>query len=503
MPTISLSRFGPRWLGLVLLTLFGSSNLQAQQYFWNVSSGSASFHTAANWVDGGNVVYGVAPTSTSDVFIQNSGTYTVNYTTSSTIQSLTLNNATATVSHTGGTLTVNNGGFTLTSGTYVLGTAGTLEIQGSGGTFNNTGGTFQLNSGGTLRVRRPVTSANLGTFSRASQTAGTFEIADTSLTLSGNYDIGTVGNVGSINLTGNAVLFGNGNSILNTSGSAARLLGPDNSSFNPRLDNVFVGTNVLSFPGNSEFELTNGVTFAPGSSYTMASFSFLQIGVGQTSLADLSLQGTGQFSIAGTVNSTTWTIASSTSIQNTSGSFGYIGSIGSGSTGTARSIDNNGTVWNSGTGTTVIEPSGTFDNKAGGLLKVTNGVLAIRPGTFNNSAGTIEIGASGRVRFERPVTTAQLGTFNRATPTTGVLEINNTNLTLSSNYDIGTAGNTGTIGLSLGAAVIGGGNSITNASNSTARLFAWESASHNPRLDNVSIGNNVLAFPSNSEFELT
>ncbi|MGL6077050.1 MAG: PEP-CTERM sorting domain-containing protein, partial [Fimbriiglobus sp.] len=241
------------------------------------------------------------------------------------------------------------------------------------------------------------------------------------------------------------------------SNSTARLFAWESASHNPRLDNVSIGNNVLAFPSNSEFELTNGVTFAPGTTFSMGFSSFLQLGTGQTMLANVAITTGNNTHIFGTMNSTTWTIANTASIQNTSSTgTGYIGSLNGAPTGTARSVVNNGTIWNSGAGTTQIDPSGNFTNN--GLVLATAGTIRIRPqGTFVIGAGsTLRTEGAGVILIE----TSNVSNGGTVNAQQGTLDINPTTTTTYSNI---TGGSTA-IG-TVGAATMNVGNSNSSVLN--------------------------------------
>src|SRR5207248_1197566 len=85
-----------------------------------------------NWAPGGG-----PPVAADNALIGTAGTYTVDLTDNRAVTNLTINNATATVSQTGGTLTL-GGTLALTAGTYSL-NGGTI----SGGSITSAGGKLQ------------------------------------------------------------------------------------------------------------------------------------------------------------------------------------------------------------------------------------------------------------------------------------------------------------------------------------------------------------------------
>ena len=125
------TRFAPRSLSAasaLILLLLAPGTLRAQTaYAWNVGNGN--WGAAGSWTPGGG-----PPGAIDSATISTAGAYTATLADNRAITNLTLNNATATLDHTGGTLTL-GGTLALTAGTYSL-NGGTI----SGGSITSGGG---------------------------------------------------------------------------------------------------------------------------------------------------------------------------------------------------------------------------------------------------------------------------------------------------------------------------------------------------------------------------
>ncbi len=140
------------------LAMSGASAARPTVSWSNAAGGS--------WATGTNWSGGAAPTSADDALIDllGGGPYTITLNAGTTIGSLTLNSANATLAHTSGTLEFNGGDLTRTAGTYNL-TGGTISgarlagvsfttPNGSAGTLANVtvGTTLNVGSGYTLNI---------------------------------------------------------------------------------------------------------------------------------------------------------------------------------------------------------------------------------------------------------------------------------------------------------------------------------------------------------------
>ncbi len=114
----------------VVITATGPPAQAQTNYAWN--TGNGTWGAAGSWTPGGGPP-GVLDSATINI----AGSYTATLNDNRSINNVTLNNSTATISHTGGTLIV-GGNVALTSGVYSL-VAGTI----SGGSITSGGGTLR------------------------------------------------------------------------------------------------------------------------------------------------------------------------------------------------------------------------------------------------------------------------------------------------------------------------------------------------------------------------
>jgi hypothetical protein len=124
-------------VAICLATVCGSRAV-ADDHAWNNSAGG-NWNVGANWTPVGPPVAGDNAT------ISTAGAYTVALTDAHSVASVTLNQSTAILNHTGGTFTVGTA-FNVTAGTYAL-NGGTLTLNGgmttaAGSTINLTSGTW-------------------------------------------------------------------------------------------------------------------------------------------------------------------------------------------------------------------------------------------------------------------------------------------------------------------------------------------------------------------------
>jgi hypothetical protein len=218
------------------------------------------------------------------------------------------------------------------------------------------------------------------------------------------------------------------------------------------------GTLDLSGAGLKQLSLQNGVTFAPGSSYAMSANTYFDIGTGQSSLANVTLNatGNGEMVVRSLGTNVTWSIASTATLR--SSGTGRLGINVNGDNaiafGTNVSIINDGLIESTNTGGILIKPTGTFTNN--GTIRATAGTISIDPvGGFINTLGsTLQATGTGVIQ----ILTTNVSNAGTLDASTGTLNIS-TNTTATYGVTTGattSVGSTGTLNV---------GNSNTSAIN--------------------------------------
>jgi autotransporter-associated beta strand protein len=320
--------------GLVGAILLPAPAARANDYTWNNAAGG-NWNVAGSWTPGGG-----PPAAADNATISTAGTYTVTLDDNRAITNLTINNATATLSHTAGTLTLGST-LALTAGTYSL-AGGTI----SGGTITSGGGQLQLQNNNLSALNNVAVGAGVLDFSAAAarvRLQGTTALAaGTVLNLSGSVSL--------LTFEQTATVGGAGSPLTINLGSAG-------------------GTGYLSVDGNN-----NILTLGPAATVTSAAAG----GGGMTSSlysgnpATLRNQGLIQNTGTGTLTINPFLFA------NQSG-------------GTVRAQS----------GVVTINPtSGGVINAAGGTFDVNGGTLNLTgpnwssQGTITVSSGTLNLGGS-------------------------------------------------------------------------------------------------------------
>ncbi len=271
------------------------------------------------------------------------------------------------------------------TGSMVVDANGTLNLGGRMTTAGlNLPGISRLNSGGTINITGPLDNTAGGPLALTTAT-GSFGLA-----------AGTISG-GSITATGGASLIPNTNA-------------------NNQLSGVTIGTGaVLNLSATSTYvRLTNGSTFAAGSTVTVGSSAGL--GIAQTQTVD---------NVAVTLNANSYVaVEGATSVVLGSGVTVSQAASTTGNVGANFDFTGTGNLTNQGTiqvlnasATTTVNPSGSFTNS--GTLKVggaTAAILNIAPGgagvatgspTWTNT-GSMVVDANGTLNLGGRMTTAGL-----------------------------------------------------------------------------------------------
>src|SRR5262245_53151609 len=268
-----------RLIGMCLVALLSAiAQLKVARgidYAWNVSSNG-------NWKDGGNWNPGGPPVAADNATIDLAGTYTVTLNDSRAITNLTLNNSTATLSHTAGTFTV-GGTIALTSGTYSL-NGGTI----SGGSITSAGGLLKLQGNNSNRLIDvavglgvldfSTTNARVRLQGTTSLAAGTvIDLATPSSILV--FEQTTTHNDLTINMTsGSSFLSVDGNNTL-TLGPAATVTHSSTGSSTIQSDIISAGNAVLLNQGLIRNTNTGTLTINPDT-FTNQSGGFVRASAG-------------------------------------------------------------------------------------------------------------------------------------------------------------------------------------------------------------------------------
>jgi fibronectin-binding autotransporter adhesin len=482
------------------------------QIDWNNAAGG-NFLTASNWA--GGITPGAADNVR--VLIATSSPITLGSTT--TINQFLFDNAGATMTHNGGTFTVGglmtlntgtfsttgsftvlnlNNGLTMNAGSFTLGTFARLNLTG---TANLNGGTFQFNSG------RIVGGTMTGGGNRL-KVGGTSAILD-GVTIGVNtldFSTGGVRFEGGTNFApASAYTFGTGfNLVIAQSGFSNVAFTMVNSTW--ILGGVASSTWSIGNSGTGAAAVTHGGTLQANLATAGGlSNNSLQVDgiIENTGTGDLLM------SVSGTVtNGATGTMRLSAGTMTiNSNPLGFTNNGLVSATGGTFTASPTGNVSNASTmtangGNVTFSPTGAIANT--GTINATNGIVRIRgTSTFSNT-GTINIAASGTVRIQQNIAISDLGTVNRATPTTGTLAImNNAVVTLSANTDIAPYG---TISLSgSGGGFDGNSGTITSGSGGPFTISSSNGSQIVPTplapagiLDNVHLSNGILSYTGSS-----
>ena len=390
---------------------------------------------------------------------------------------------TGTMTANGGDITINPTGTITNSGT-INATSGNVRFRGTS-TFSNTG-TINIAAAGIVRFQQDFNFANLGTINRATPSTGTLVITNASTgTLPANIDLATTGN---ISLSGPIGGFDGGTGrIVSGAGGPFTISSSNGAQIVPTplapagiLDNVHLSTGILSFTGTAaRIQIQNNTTFAPGSSYTMATSSNLF--VNQSGFSNVSWDLGNGGVIQGTVVGGTWTIGPSgtgTPAIRSNAPIGFTTLVGSAAANNSiinndvvenigvaaigfspsGNLTNNGTIRSapsSGAGTIIMAPTGNVINN--GTIIANGGLITINPsGTFTTGPGSSLI-VQGTGRIETP-----LGSITNST----TLNVNNgqfeVNIALS---QVGQYTNLGTTTVSAGSSVLVGNLNTSSSIN--------------------------------------
>jgi hypothetical protein len=159
MPARTLPRAA---VGALLLATGWGSSARADEYTWK-NAANGNWNLAGNWNVGGSVA-GVPPAAADNAIISVAGTYTVALSDPQAITNLTLNNSTATLNQTAGTLTL-GGMLTLDAGIYNL-NGGTISGPISGGaSITSAGGLLRLQNNNANALNNVAIGAGVLDFS--------------------------------------------------------------------------------------------------------------------------------------------------------------------------------------------------------------------------------------------------------------------------------------------------------------------------------------------------
>lgn len=343
---------------LAVLILGSPVTVRAQvNYAWNVGNGN--WATAGSWTPAGG-----PPGSSDNATISIAGTYTATLNDiNRAINNLTLNNATATLSQSGGrTLTV-GGTVALTAGNYIIndGTisggsitsaGGLLKPQGTGAILNNVTvglGVLDFSTFSTLRLQGTSTLAAGTTLSL---NAGS-RIGFQQTTTLDNLTVNMAGFLPSFSVEGNNTLtIGSLTTITSTTGAGANLTSGQFVS----------GTGIIQNQGTIQTTGSGALTISP------TTFRNLSGGIVQAP------GGTMQINNGGIINQ------AGGSFNANGGTFILLGAI----------WVNQGTITlSSGT----LQLGGTFTTAGIGTLTRTGGIVQII-GAMDNSSATLALNAA-------------------------------------------------------------------------------------------------------------
>jgi hypothetical protein len=127
--------------GLVGAILLSAPTARANDYTWS-NAVNGNWNLAGNWNVGGGVAV-VPPAAADNATISTAGAYTVTLSDNQAITNLVLNNSTATLSQTAGTLTL-GGTLTLNAGIYSVNGGSSPGGSISGGSITSAGGLLRL-----------------------------------------------------------------------------------------------------------------------------------------------------------------------------------------------------------------------------------------------------------------------------------------------------------------------------------------------------------------------
>ncbi len=335
---------------------------------------------SGNWTMGSDWSTGSAPTSSSTATIAAAGTYIVTINSSVAANSLTINDANATLADTsGGTLAINTT-LAIAAGTFSLGTGSTL----SGGTVSlGSAGVFAA-AGGTLNGVTYQGVLNLSTASAILYGKG-------NLTFEGTGGTGA----GTINLTGSdaALLYSGSGTLngatINIGSSGADYLDGTGGTLNLGTGTTLVQGGTYAYLGDEE----DGETFVNQGMIT-AGYAGGYFGVTGPGLTN-----TGNIAVS---NGDTFDMSSLASFTNT-------GTITATGTGTVISF---GGAWsNSGSvlvsGGALADLGGTFSTPSLSEISVSTGGILDITGDLTNTAGTLVVGtgsALGAVELSGTIT---------------------------------------------------------------------------------------------------
>jgi hypothetical protein len=451
-----------------------------------------------NWNAGADWSTGAAPTSSNDATVAVAGKYTVAINSAVAVNSLTINDASATVADTGSgtlslttTLAVTAGTFSLGSGATVLG--GTVSL-GSSGVFLATGGTL---SAATYQGTLTLTAANASLFLANS---GTFAGAGGS-------------GVGSINLTGvSANLYAYDLTSLN---NAAVSIGNNAGNDSLTLYDTQYGVSETLTLG-SQFNITqagNGAQIRIGSSYGNATETVISQGSitaakngGNFTISD---NGYGAFINQGSV-----AVSGGEQFDIEASNFSNSGSISVSGASSSLELDNldgnTGSIADSG-GTLIL--GGTLTSGNTGSISVSGGTLSLATTLTTATLDTIQLSGGAKVSIASGALLNNAGaTLSVGTGTTfGTIQLGGTisgGIIADSGNGVASNGGTlssvtyqGTLNLSASGANLtlvngvtlqgagGTGAGAINLSGVSASIDAYDLASLNNAA--VSIGNNA------------
>jgi hypothetical protein len=396
-----------------LLAASWGSLARANDFTWNNSAGP-NWNVPDNWTAIGQPAAG-PPAAGDNATISMAGTYTVALIDNRSINNLTLNNSTATLNQTAGTLTL-GGTLTLDAGIYNL-NGGTISGPISGGaSITSAGGLLRLQNNNANALNNIVVGAGVLDFSAAGarvRLQGTTTLA-----------AGTV-----VNLTGGISVLGfeqttttNGLTVnLSTSGGAYLSVEGNNTlTLGP--------TTTVTCTGSSNGEIA-GDLFGPGTPVVVNQGLIRTTGASTLNILIDNFTNAAGVS-GGTVRAESGTlIVSSTHLTN------YSGTTLTGGTwevlGTATLNFNGRTVATLGPGTTVVLNGTSPTFTALDSLTTNTGTLRVLGGkTFNptaasvTTAGTIEVGAGST--FAKSINVQAGGLLQGAGTVTGAVTVGGT-----------------------------------------------------------------------------
>lgn len=477
----SLVHLGSRWSWAPLIAALAvvTAGPVRAQYSWNNAGGG-------NWSVGGNWNPAGPPGAADSATIDLAGAYTVTLSDDRSITNLTLNNATATLSHSSGTLTL-GGTITLTSGLYTLGSAvisggsitsggGTLQGTTLGSRLNNvTIGNGVLDFGTAFRSVLLQGTSNFGAGATINLSANSTALGFEQTVTHDNLNINLTAANSIVEVNGNhTVTFGASSVITNSTASGTNEIGSDNfvagtsvvqnqglirntgagqltinaDTFRNQSGGIVratAGTLVITSPG--EINQTGGTFDVNGGTLTLGGTNWDNNGTITLSSGTLNLGGTFATANIGTVNRTGGAVQITGTMDNASATLALNAATGS-----------------YVLGTTLTSPVTTGIITGGSITSADGSTLRVGPSP-NNRLQDVQVGVgvldfsinSGRVRLQ--------GTTALAAGTTldlnGGLNILMLNLTATLN-DLAVNHSSGS-----GAVTVEGSNTITLGSNVT------------------------------------